>query len=66
VPSEVSQPIHDSAAPSPNVFSAAWARGSLRLVSTTVAPSRAKAWAAASPMPLVPPVTSATLPVISG
>ena len=37
-----------------------------RLFTTTVAPSRAKPCAVASPMPLVPPVTRATLPRISG
>ena len=66
LPSEVSLAIHEADAPASNFLSAACARFSLRLVTTTVAPSRAKPWAAASPIPLVPPVTRATLPFISG
>ena len=43
------------------VFSAACPRLLSRPVTWTVAPAPASAWAAASPIPPVPPVTSATL-----
>jgi hypothetical protein len=44
-----------------STFSAFFAGPSLRLAITTRAPWRAKARAVAKPMPLLPPVTSATL-----
>src|SRR5262245_30842599 len=43
-------------------FSACWPFSSLRPLMTTLAPSRTKASPMARPMPLVPPVTAATLP----
>src|SRR5262245_48400804 len=49
-------------APSPIARSAALNDSGSRPVTTTEAPSRAKAFATARPIPLLPPVTTATFP----
>src|SRR6478736_705734 len=45
---------------------ASWTRGSVRPVRATRAPASARAWLMAKPRPLVPPVTSARIPLRSG
>src|SRR5690348_13423777 len=45
---------------------ASWTRGSARPVRATRAPASARAWLMAKPRPLVPPVTSARIPLRSG
>ena len=45
----------------PSSFCAVFKVASLRPVMATLAPSRMNAFAVASPMPLLPPVTTATL-----